>query len=59
MLQAEKIEKSVKHDEGLERLASKEMRERTIADLLKRHGKEVHLVGEKPPESACIYWIKG
>ena len=49
---------STKHTNGLERLASKEKRERTIAEMLKKYDQQVHPAGEKLPESVRVYRIR-
>ena len=49
---------STKHASGLERLASKEKRERTIAEMLKKYDQQVHPAGESLPESVRVYRIR-
>ena len=46
------------HANGLERLASKEKRKRTIAEMLKKYGQQIHLAGENLPESIRVYRIR-
>ena len=50
--------KSVKHISGKERLASKQARERNIADMLRKYDKDEHHIGETLSEEVRIYRIK-
>ena len=50
--------KSVKHATGKERLASKQARERNIADMLRKCDKDEHPIGETPSEEVSVYRIK-
>ena len=49
---------SAKHATGLKRIASKEKREKSIADLLKKYDDEAHPSGENLAESTRIYRVK-
>ena len=44
--------KSVKHATGKERLASKQARERNIADMLRKYDKDEHAIGETLSEGS-------
>ena len=50
--------KSGKHIAGVERLRSREKREQSIAEMLKKYDNDVHPVGENLPENERIYRIK-
>lgn len=50
--------KSSKHATGVERLKTKEKREQSIPEMLKRYDADVHPVGETLPENERIYRIK-
>ena len=50
--------KSVKHKNGKARLASKEKRERAIADMLQQYDHDVHPVGEGLPASVRVYQVR-
>ena len=50
--------KSVKHATGKERLASKQARERNIADMLRKYDKDEHPIGESLSEEVRVYRIK-
>ena len=47
-----------KHKNGRERLKSKELREKRIAEMLVKHNEEQHLRGETLPEEQQVYRIK-
>ena len=49
---------SAKHATGLKCIASKEKREKSIADLLKKYDDEAHPSGENLAESTRIYRVK-
>ena len=49
---------SVKHATGKERLASKQARERNIADMLRKYNKDEHAIGETLSEEVRFYRIK-
>ena len=49
---------SAKHATGLKRIVSKEIREKSIADLLKKYDDEAHPSGENLAESTRIYRVK-
>ena len=50
--------KSVKHATGKECLASKQARERNIADMLRKYDKDEHPIGETLSEEVRVYRIK-
>ena len=50
--------KSVKHATGKERLASKQARERNIADMLRKYDKDEHPIGETLSEEVRVCRIK-
>ena len=50
--------KSVKHASGKARLATKEKKERDIADMLLKYDNAVHPVGETLSESVRVYWVR-
>ena len=50
--------KSAKHQAGLERLVSKDKRDRNIADMLKKYDADVHPSGETLPEAVRVYRVK-
>ena len=50
--------KSSKHIEGKRKLESNEAREKNIAEALRKHNEESHLVGETLPDSQQVYRVK-
>ena len=50
--------KSVKHTKGKTRLLSKEIRERSICDMLKQYDSKVHPVGENLPTPVRVFQVK-
>ena len=50
--------KSAKHTSGVERIESKQRREKNIVDLLNKYDQEVHPVGEGLPDTVRVYRLK-
>ena len=50
--------KSSKHVLGKEALVKRELRERDIAQAMKRYGQEVHPIGETLPEFQRVFCVK-
>ena len=49
---------SGKHNNGIEKLKTKELKEKHIADMLIEHNQEEHLRGETLPEQQQVYRVK-